>query len=306
MLTAPSSESTALLLGFVGVGAMGEGMCRNLARKAGRTVYAADLDPGNLRRLEADGVLATDLAGLRRTAHIVFLCLPSIQQVEDVCLDGPDPLCGPGSTITAIVDMSTSDPKRTRALGERLATIGVRFVDAPVARSREAAHKGTLLITVGGATSDVESVRPLLDCMGSDVIHCGDLGAGQAVKIMNNLVALCNVRVLAEAMAIASAAGVDEGLLARVLQLGSADSFVLRLVGQNHLARDEFPEKLFPTTYALKDMRLALDMASSVGMQAEVASATADLMEKAIAQGYGLLYHPVVYRLLKSRAQKSE
>jgi 3-hydroxyisobutyrate dehydrogenase-like beta-hydroxyacid dehydrogenase len=278
------------VLGFVGVGVMGEGMCRNLLQKCGLPVHVADVQAENVARLAAQGAVASSVRALRETAHTVFLSLPSIDQVEEVCL-GADPLVAPGGSVKTVVDMSTSDVPRTRALG-------VRFLDAPVARSREAASNGTLLITVGGPADLFESVAPWLRCMGSDVVHCGGVGAGQVVKIMNNMVLLSTVNALAEAMAIAEAAGVDKALLASVLRLGSADSFALKLTGER-LATDVFPEKLFPTAYALKDLKLALGLAQASGITATVAQSTATLLDAACARGYAMNYYPVIYRLLR-------
>lgn len=286
------------VLGFVGVGVMGEGMCRNLLHKCGLPVHVADVQAENVARLTALGAVASSVPRLRQTAHTVFLSLPSIDQVEDVCF-GAEPLIVPGGTVKTVVDMSTSDVQRTRALAERLAAHGVRFLDAPVARSREAANNGTLLITVGGPADLFEAVAPWLRCMGSDVVLCGDVGAGQVVKIMNNMVLLSTVNALAEAMAIAEAAGVDKALLASVLRQGSADSFALRLTGEK-LATNEFPEKLFPTAYALKDLRLALSLAQASGITPAVAQATAALLDAACTRGYAMNYYPVIYRLIRA------
>ena len=287
------------VLGFVGVGVMGGGMCRNLTGKSGFPVHVADLDPQNIARAVANGAKASDVTTLSQIATTVFLSLPSIQQVEDVCF-GPQPLIVPNGSVRTVIDMSTSDVNRTRALAKRLAEQGVRFLDAPVARSREAANNGTLLITVGGNKTVFDDLAPLLNCMGSDVIYCGDVGAGQVVKIMNNMVLLSTVNSLAEAMTIAESSGVDKALLARVLSLGSADSFALRLTGEKYLARDDFPEKLFPTAYALKDMRLALELAQGVGLRPVLAQATATLLESAVERGYAMNYYPVIYRLIRS------
>jgi 3-hydroxyisobutyrate dehydrogenase-like beta-hydroxyacid dehydrogenase len=286
------------VLGFIGVGVMGEGMCRNLVQKAGLAVHVADISPENVARLVAHGAVASRLDALRQAADTVFLSLPSIDQVEDVCF-GANPLIVEGGSIKTVVDMSTSDVPRTRALAQRLAGHGVRFLDAPVARSREAANNGTLLITVGGPVALFDEISPWLRCMGSDVVHCGDVGAGQVVKIMNNMVLLSTVNALAEAMAIAEAAGVDKTMLANVLKLGSADSFALRLTGEKFLARDEFPEKMFPTAYALKDMRLALGLARASGIRVAGAEATAALLDEAASRGYAMNYYPVVYRLIR-------
>lgn len=293
---------SAAVLGFVGVGVMGEGMCSNLLHKSGCPVHVADLNAEAVARLAAQGAVASSLEGLRQSVHTVFLSLPSIDQVEAVCF-GPDGLIVEGGSIRTVVDMSTSDVPRTRALAAKLAERGVNFLDAPVARSREAARNGTLLITVGGDAALFEAVAPQLRCMGSDVVHCGGVGAGQVVKIMNNMVLLSTVHALAEAMAIAEAAGVDKALLANVLRLGSADSFALRLTGEKYLARDDFPEKLFPTAYALKDLKLALGLAHASGIRPTVAEAAADLLGQAADQGYAMNYYPVVYRLIRPSPQ---
>lgn len=291
-------SSAQPILGFIGVGVMGEGMCRNLALKSGCPVLASDINPDNLQRLAPHGVQSSRIDVLSEQAQIVFLSLPSIEQVEDVCF-GAQPLITLGTSVKIVVDMSTSDVQRTRELAKKLASHGVNFLDAPVARSREAAGNGTLLITVGGTTELFANVEPLLRCMGSDVVHCGGIGTGQVVKIMNNMVLLTTVNALAEAMVIGSAAGVDKTLLANVLKLGSADSFALRLTGEKYLARDEFPEKMFPTAYALKDMRLALRLAEEFSVKPALATSTAKLFEQAMSCGYGMNYYPVIYRLLK-------
>ncbi|WP_326491097.1 NAD(P)-dependent oxidoreductase [Hydrogenophaga sp. NFH-34] len=293
---------SAAVLGFVGVGVMGEGMCSNLLHKSGCPVHVADLNAEAVARLAAQGAVASSLEGLRQSVHTVFLSLPSIDQVEAVCL-GTGGLIVEGGSIRTVVDMSTSDVPRTRALAAKLAERGVNFLDAPVARSREAARNGTLLITVGCDAALFEAVAPQLRCMGSDVLHCGGVGAGQVVKIMNNMVLLSTVHALAEAMAIAEAAGVDKALLANVLRLGSADSFALRLTGEKYLARDDFPEKLFPTAYALKDLKLALGLAHASGIRPTVAEAAADLLGQAADQGYAMSYYPVVYRLIRPSPQ---
>jgi 3-hydroxyisobutyrate dehydrogenase-like beta-hydroxyacid dehydrogenase len=285
-------------LGFVGVGVMGQGMCRNLIQKSGAKVCVADIHSENVIGLVAYGAIASSVVAMSKTAEIVFLSLPSIDQVEDVCF-GAEPLVVEGGTVRTVVDMSTCDVARTRKLAQRLAEHGVRFIDAPVARSREAASNGTLLITVGSSAAEFDEIHPYLSCMGSDVIRCGDVGAGQVVKIMNNMVLLSTVNALAEAMAIAEAAGVDKTMLAGVLRLGSADSFALRLTGEKYLARDDFPERMFPTAYALKDLRLALSLAHEFGIKPAVAEAAADLLSQAAAQGYAMNYYPVVYRLIR-------
>lgn len=284
-------------LGFIGVGVMGTGMCRNLAQKSGCTVLAADLDMDHVRSLAQDGVVASSIQQIAETASIVFLSLPSIQQVEAVCT-GAGGLLAHAQALETIVDMSTSDVERTRQLAARLQAQGLELIDAPVARSREAANNGTLLITVGASEGRFAAVKPHLDCMGSDVLHCGPTGAGQVVKILNNMVLLNTVHTLAQAFALAEQSGVSKDLLAQALGLGSAASFALKLTGANYLAKDVFPEKMFSTAYALKDLKLALELSAAVGIDNPITALTAQQLQKSVDAGYADSYYPVMYRVI--------
>lgn len=289
--------SSKPILGFIGVGVMGMGMCRNLAQKSGCTVLAADLNADNVRALAGDGVIASSVQQIAETARIVFLSLPAIQHVETVC-NGPDGLVAHARALQTIVDMSTSDVERTRQLATTLGNAGIDLVDAPVARSREAANNGTLLITVGASESQFAAIQPYLDCMGSDVLHCGPTGAGQVVKILNNMVLLNTVHTLAQAFAMAEQSGVSKDLLAHALGLGSAASFALKLTGANYLARDVFPEKMFSTAYALKDLKLALELSSTVQLDNAITALTAQQLQKSIDAGFADHYYPVMYRVI--------
>ena len=191
-------------LGFIGLGVMGEPMCRNLAAKSGAPVTALDVNPEPLRRLAADGVRAAQsVDALAREAEVVFLSLPGGTEVAAVC-DALLPSLRAGSCV---VDLSTAPVRLARDLAGRLAARGVAFADAPVARTRAAAAQGTLSIMVGAPLATFERIRGLLACMGSDVSHCGGPGAGQLAKLMNNMVLAQNVVALAEALAVARAAG---------------------------------------------------------------------------------------------------
>jgi hypothetical protein len=191
-----------LPLGFVGLGVMGEPMCRNLAAKSGTPVVALDLDPAPIRRLAADGVRAADsLASLARAADVVFLSLPGGAEVAAV----GDALLPHLRTGSCLVDLSTAPVKLARDLAGACAARGIEFADAPVARTRAAAAQGTLSIMVGAPAATFARIRPLLACMGSDVSHCGGPGAGQLAKLMNNMVLAQNVVALAEALAVARA-----------------------------------------------------------------------------------------------------
>ncbi|HEY0296871.1 MAG TPA: NAD(P)-dependent oxidoreductase [Bordetella sp.] len=293
-------KAETLPLGFIGLGVMGEPMCANLVRKSGHPVYVADLNKEPVARLAELGAKPCgSIIEVARSAEIVFLSLPSIVQVEQACL-GPSGIVEAAGKVRTVVDMSTSDVTRTRSLAEKLKTHGIELIDAPVARSREAARLGTLMISVGGAQAQYEAVKPYLSCMGSDVLHCGGTGNGQVVKIMNNMVLFMTVHALAEAVTIARHAGVDATLLLEALSKGSADSFALRVPGLKALAPDAFPEKTFPTEYAIKDILLALDLAKQGEVDARAAKLTHGLLEQTREAGFAKAYYPVFIKLIEN------
>ena len=177
------------------------------------------------------------------------------------------------------------------------------LADAPVARTAQAARDGTLSIMVGGEAAVFARLRPLLACMGSEVTHCGDVGAGQAVKLMNNMVVAQTVVALAEALAIARASGaVDPRILFETMAKGSADSFVLRNHGLKSLVPDHHPtEGAFPTTYIIKDLSYAIGLAEAHGLRLEQATTTKRLMERTAEAGYAKNYYTAVIRTMEKR-----
>jgi len=289
-------------VGFVGLGVMGEPMCRNLKAKSGRRVVAYDIDPAPLARLAAHGVEAlADAAGVAAAADVVFVSMPSGKVLADLVHAG-NGLIGQARAGQVFVDLGTSPVKLTRALAAEFALRGARFLDAPVARTRAAAEAGTLSVMVGGDAAGFEAVKPLLACFATEITHCGALGSGQVTKILNNMVLFETVAALAEACAIARRSGVDAKLLLETLSKGSADSFALRNHGLKAIVAREFPLRAFSVEYALKDLRYALELAEDAGVDAAGARRVEQLFREAIAEGLGAHYHPVVSRLLEGGA----
>ena len=288
-------------LGFVGLGVMGERMCANLVAKSGKPVFGADTRRAPVERLAQNGLKPCgSIAEVARAADAVFLSLPSGAEVEDVCF-GTGGFVATGGRTHTIVDMSTTSVGQTRVLHARLAPHGITFVDAPVAGMRQRAQDGTLSIMVGGTRETFEAVRPWLAHMGSDVTHCGEVGCGQTVKVLNNMVVFMTVNALAEAITIGRRAGLDARLLFETMSKGSSDSAALRTPGLKHLVPDHFPEDAFPTDYALKDIRLALELAQEAGVKAEAAQHTCALLEATSRAGYGRNYYPAMVKLIEKR-----
>lgn len=289
-------------IGFVGLGVMGGPMCANLVRKSGLPVVGLDRDPQAMEVLAGPGFTAArDLADLARSADIVFLSLPGIKQVAEVC----EQIFAEPGRLKYIVDMSTSAVRQTRELAAEAERRGLVYLDAPVARLREAARNGTLSIMVGGAEESFDTVRPLLSHMGSDITHCGAVGCGQVVKILNNMTVLMTVHTLAEALTIGRRAGVDGKKLFETMALGSSDSFVLRNVGLKYLAEDHFPTQTFPTEYAIKDIQLALELARDGEVAAYMAEGTRALLERSRDAGFVKEYYPIMIRLIEADVPRS-
>ena len=291
------------MIGFIGLGVMGEPMCRNLARKSGEKLVAFDTRAEPLASLGQDGVTAAEsTADVARRADIVFLSLPGEPEVRSVCL-GAGGLVAHARTGQLFVDCSTSPVPLARELAAAFGTRDAEFADAPVARTAQAARDGTLSIMVGSEPGVFARLRPLLACMATEITHCGAVGAGQTVKLMNNMVVAETVVAIAEAMAVARASGaVDPKVLFETLARGSADSFVLRNHGMKSILPDHHPTQgAFPVTYILKDLSYALALAESCGLTLEGATTTRRLMERAKAAGYREEYYTVVSRIIENR-----
>ena len=284
-------------LGFIGLGVMGEPMCRNIARCSGRSVIAFDQDSAPLNRLAKIGVAPAKTVQEVGAAEIVFLSLPDGDAVSAVCF-GKEGLLSQLDAGSTLVDLGTSPVALTREIALLAMERSVAFADAPVARTRAAAEAGTLSIMVGAAENIYARLEPLLRHMGEDVTHCGDVGAGQTVKLMNNMVLFQTVSALAEALHIARRSGVDAQVLLETLAKGSADSFALRNHGMNALLPEIFPTSAFSARYALKDNDYALALAAAAGVSADGAELVARRLQESINAGYGDDYFPVLSRLL--------
>ena len=280
-------------IGFIGLGVMGEPICRNLVKKSGAGVIAFDLSPEPLARLSAQGVaVAGSVTEVVDRSELVFLCLPSAKHVRAV-FEGDGVL----KNIRAgqvVVDLGTSSVKQTRDFARQLQARGASWADAPIARTRQAAQDGTLSVMVGASPQLFAAIEPLIRCFATDVTRCGGTGAGQVTKILNNMVLFQTVNALAEAVAVARRNGVDPALLLETLSKGSADSFALRNHGIKAIVPGNFPERAFSTEYALKDLSYALELAADAGIKIRGAELIGKVLQEAIDAGSGGAYFPVI------------
>jgi 3-hydroxyisobutyrate dehydrogenase len=292
-------------IGFIGLGVMGEPICRNLLKKSGAAVIAFDLAPEPLQRLRDEGAgVAGSVAEVVRNSDIVFLCLPSAKHVRGV-FEG-DGILKNARKQQIIVDLGTSSVKLTRDFAAQLQARGAAWADAPIARTRQAAQDGTLSVMVGATPNLFAAIEPLIRCFATDVTHCGDVGAGQVTKILNNMVLFQAVNALAEAVAVAKRNGVDPALLLDTLSKGSADSFALRNHGLKAIVPGNFPERAFSTEYALKDLSYALELAADAGIKIRGAELVGKVLQEAIDAGSGGAYFPVIAKHLDRVQQWSK
>jgi hypothetical protein len=294
-----------MMLGFIGLGTMGAPICRNLAAKSGQEVRAYDIDLEALSQLDQTGVSpAESIRDVAEHADIIFLSLPGGTHVNAVCL-------GAGSLLThlkpggLVVDFSTTPMQLARDLHARFLARGIQFADAPVARTRQAAVDGTLSIMVGAPEQVFARLKPLLEFVATDITLCGGPGAGQAMKIINNMVLFQNVVAVAEALALIRHAGIDPALAFEVLSKGSADSFALRNHGMKAMLPGEYPEKAFSSEYALKDIRYALRLAEEAGMFLHGADNAKEIIKKAIRAGHGKEYFPALAKIIAGKKKGS-
>jgi 3-hydroxyisobutyrate dehydrogenase-like beta-hydroxyacid dehydrogenase len=285
-------------IGFIGLGVMGEPICRNLSIKS--VVTALDLVPAPLQRLAEHGVRsASTVSEVVESSRVIFLALPSGEVVSEVA-HSPDGLLASVVADQMVVDLGTSPVDMTRRLAGEFAERGAVYIDAPVARTRAAAESGTLSVMVGADPETFGQVQSLLSTFASDITHCGAVGCGQVVKILNNMVLFETVTALSEAKAIGERAGVDAALLFDALSKGSADSFALRNHGMKAILPDDFPLRAFSVSYARKDLGYALRLAQETEVDAQGARNVDSWFAKALELGVGEQYFPVVSRLIGS------
>jgi 3-hydroxyisobutyrate dehydrogenase len=287
-------------IGFIGLGVMGEPICRNLVKKSGKPVLAFDLAPEPLARLRDEGAgIAASVGDVIKQSDLLFTCLPSARHVRAV-FEG-DGILQNIRAGQVVVDLGTSSVSQTRDFAKQLQAKGASWADAPIARTRQAAQDGTLSVMVGATPELYVAIEPLIRCFATDVTHCGDVGAGQVTKILNNMVLFETVNALSEAVAVAKHNGVDPKLLLDTLSKGSADSFALRNHGIKAIVPGIFPDRAFSTEYALKDLSYALELASDAGLRIRGAELIGTVLQEAIDAGSGGAYFPVISKHLGGR-----
>jgi 3-hydroxyisobutyrate dehydrogenase-like beta-hydroxyacid dehydrogenase len=272
-------------IGFIGLGIMGSRQAASL-RRAGfeLTVYNRTRETAEAWAAEHGGHVAGNPREVAERSGIVITMVVDGEQVEALLLgeDGAVEGAGPG---TLFLDMSTIGPADARRIGAEVAARGHAFVDAPVTGSAPRAQDGTLTIMAGGSDEDMARARPVLEAMGETIVHVGELGTGQQVKVLSNAVSAANCATLAQALVVGRRAGVDLEALLTVMANGSANSTMLQLKGEPMLAHDFTP--LFKLDHMLKDVRLCLEEARDAGAAFPAAALAGELYAAGAGRGLG-------------------
>jgi len=287
-------------IGFVGIGIMGQRMCRNVL-KAGFSVVAYDVDPAARQLAVGLGaVAAPDLRALAQQADVVILSLPGPAQVLAVA-EGPQGLLVHMRPGTHLCDASTVDPGTSRRLYDAAKAAGVHALDAPVSGGPTGAEAGTLTIMVGGDAAALDAVRPVLQAIGKKIVHCGAPGAGQGAKLVNQALVAVHTVAAFEALLVGRKLGLDLDTMMAVLRSSSGADWML----ENHLRFKALAgdfEPGFALNLLFKDLNLFLQSAGEAQAPALIAASAFQLYNAARAAGGGLQDQTVVAKEMEKLA----
>ena len=270
-------------VGFVGLGTMGGAMAANAAR-AGFEVSAWNRTPGRATELEELGVTVRESPSAVGSASDVVVTIVSDTPDVEAVLFGPSGVADGAPAGSLMVDMSTISPSATRDFAGRLGQTDVAMLDAPVSGGSEGAKKGTLSIFVGGEAADLERARPVLQSLGTTITHVGPIGAGQAVKAVNQVILAGTYLGVAEGVVLALKSGLDVEQVVAALSGGAAQSWVLANRSGRMLEND-YPLG-FKVALHRKDLGIALSMARELGASLPVSALCEALEAGLIGQGH--------------------
>jgi 3-hydroxyisobutyrate dehydrogenase len=293
-MSAKSTIVSPASVAVIGLGNMGVPMGLRLIR-AGFAVTGYDLSSVARDNFAAAGGTSADNgAEAVASAEVVITLLPNGRIVREA-VNALRPHLKPG---TVLVDMSSSDPIGTRALGEELLAAGYEFVDAPVSGGVRRAADGTLAIMVGGNTATIDRIAALLGAMGTSIFRTGTLGSGHAMKALNNYVSSAGLIAAVEALLIGRKFGLDPALMTDILNVSSGKNNTTELKLKQFIISETFADG-FPLRLMAKDVRTADDMAHALGIPTPMADLSARLWEDATRALHGKANHTEVLRYME-------
>lgn len=279
-------------VGFVGLGAMGHPMAGRLA-SAGFAVHVHDVSEAAVSDFLEEFPSASPGIG---DVDSVILMLPNSDIVESVLLGGGGltEALRPGAMV---IDMSSSEPMRTRELAGRLDERALRFVDAPVSGGVRGAVAGSLAIMVGGVESDYLLVRPVLEALGKNIFHVGPIGSGHAAKALNNLVSAATVAITSEALHVGASFGIEPSLLNSILNASSGRSNTSENKVEQFMLNGTFGSG-FALSLMAKDVKIAVSLAAQLHQKIPVGAVTSGLWQQAATALPAGTDHTAMYKYL--------
>ena len=286
-------------IGFIGLGLMGGGMARTLLR-SGRTLNVFDIDLAKMSSFKGLGAKAFDSAKeVGRNSEVVFSSLPDSTIVKKTYL-GPEGVIENASPGTVLIDMSTVDPETSRGLCKIAAEKKIKYLDAPISGGPKEAETGKLVIIVGGNRDAFDQCKAIFDTLGSTVHYAGPSGAGNVVKLVNNIMSTGNVLIAAEAFILGVKAGVDGQTLFNIIRTSGGRSHHLEKRFPNALARNF--EAGFTVDLAKKDLGLAVEMAKNLTVPIPATSLVHQLYSMSSSLGEGQKDFVSIIKLFESWA----
>jgi 3-hydroxyisobutyrate dehydrogenase-like beta-hydroxyacid dehydrogenase len=271
-------------VGFIGVGNMGGPMCRNIIKNSNHDVVVYDLNESAVKTCTDLGARAgTSPAAIAAEVDVIMTSLPMPADVERVTL-GPEGIAEGAHEGLVYFDLSTNAPSMVKRIAQSLGEKGITMLDSPVSGGVEGAEAGTIAVMIGGDKAAFDKHLSLFQSFGKTIIHCGELGAGSVAKIVNNMVAFCNMAAAAEGLMLGAKAGLDPKILDQVVRSSSGDSFSFRSLADKTLA-GEF-EARFALRLAYKDMHLAMELADEIAVPLQLSPQVHNLMRMAKGLGY--------------------
>ena len=290
-------------IGVIGLGAMGSGMVGVLLEN-GYPVTGFDLNSEAIRSAENKGARSAESPEeVGKASDMVITSLPSPQAFEETVLGEQGILKGlrPGAYI---IDMSTIDPVTTRTVHEAAASQGIRTLDAPVSGGPPAAAKGTLSIMVGGKTEDYNACLEIFNVLGSNIFHVGPIGAGQTVKICNNVLSAVHTVVLGEVLLTGVSAGVDPKVLTEVFRKSSGNCYMVEKRFPNTVLCDNYDEPSFSLDLMKKDVGLYMKTAQAMKTPSIMSAVAYQIYTAGQSSGKGQKDHTAVVQVIEEMAGK--
>jgi 2-hydroxy-3-oxopropionate reductase len=286
-------------IGFIGLGIMGKPMSRNLL-KAGYPLVVHDLNRLAVEELVAAGAEAASSAKeVARKSRLIITMLPNSPEVEEV-LSGPSGILEGAARGSTVIDMSSISPIVARKMGDLLANMGLRFLDAPVSGGEPGAINGTLSIMVGGPEDVFNECKDMLLTMGKSAVRVGDVGSGNVTKLANQIMVALHIAAMSEALVLGVKAGVDPTLIFAAIRGGLAGSNVLEAKALRVMEGNFEPG--FKIDLHLKDLANTLDTGRQLGAPLFLTAQVAEILKALKVEGLGQKDHSAILQFYEKLA----